>query len=509
MRILYVEDDPFATDLTRRALLHHAPRARLDAVTRREEALAWLTADPTPDFDVVLTDLRLPDGDGLSLLTEIRDRSIPVAVVVLTGAGNEETAVASLKAGADDYLVKRGDYLDHLPLKLENAIHGRRAEAAKATRRLRVLYAECSEADIDLTIRHFARYAPRIQLEIVRSGPEAARRIGEALNDGGLPDVLLLDYRLPGLDALEVMDEISASRIDMPVIVVTGRGDEDAAVRALKLGLVGYVVKSPGYLHRLPTEVENAYHQTKLAREELALREIEGKYRGVAESASLMAERLSVAQEQERARIANDLHDDLSQRASALTINLATLRHRRRELPVAVLDEIAVLEAKAAALADGIRRVSHELHPAILEHVGLPAALRVLVSELSNIDVRFDLPEGPVVLPNNIELCIYRIVQEALHNAVRHSNTTAATVSLAFTRGALHLTVTDSGTGFDLAEARRRGGLGLISIEERARLVGGMLRIQTRPGGGTAIHVFIPIAETHTATQAASDPIAD
>lgn len=509
MRILYVEDDPFATDLTRRALLRHAPRARLDAVARREDALAWLTAAPTPDFDVVLTDLRLPDGDGLSLLTEIRDRSIPVAVVVITGEGNEETAVASLKAGADDYLVKRGDYLDRLPLKLESAIHERRAETAKATRGLSVLYAECNETDIDLTIRHFARHAPRIRLEIVRSGPEAARRIGEALNGAGLPDVLLLDYRLPGLDALEVLDEIPTSRIDMPVILVTGRGDEDAAVRALKLGVVNYVVKSPGYLHRLPTEVENAYHQAKLAREEAALREIEGKYRGAAEVASLMAERLTVAQEQERARIANDLHDDLSQRASALTMNLATLRLRRRELPAVVLDEIAVLEAKAAALADGIRRVSHELHPAILKHVGLSAALHLLGSELTNFDVRFDLPKEAIVLPGNVELCVYRIIQEALHNAVRHSNAAAATVGLAFTRGALHLTITDSGAGFDLAEARRRGGLGLISIEERARLVGGILRIQTGPGAGTEIRVFIPIDETLTATRIASEPITD
>ena len=121
MNILYVEDDPCDADLTRREFASSVPHFRLDTVATQREALARLEGEPP--YDLVLTDLRLLDGDGLALLAQVRERALPLAVVVITGRGDEESAVAALKAGADDYVVKGGDYLARLPLALESAFH--------------------------------------------------------------------------------------------------------------------------------------------------------------------------------------------------------------------------------------------------------------------------------------------------------------------------------------------------------------------------------------------------
>lgn len=129
MNVLYVEDDPDDAELTRRELGQRAPRIRVDAVATQREALARPEQPAT--YDLVLTDRRLPDDDALAILAHIREQALPLAVVIITGVGDEETAVAALKAGADDYVTKRGDYLAHLPHTLETTLRLYRAEAGR------------------------------------------------------------------------------------------------------------------------------------------------------------------------------------------------------------------------------------------------------------------------------------------------------------------------------------------------------------------------------------------
>jgi PAS domain S-box-containing protein len=283
MHVLYVEDNPHDADLARRELARHAPQIHLEIALSLSAARARLAAGPAPDL--VLVDLRLPDGSGLELLAEVRQQGLPLAVVVLTGQGDEETAVAALKAGADDYLTKKEGYLGRLPLALEAALARHRAEASRRAGVLRVLYAEHNAADADLTRRHLERLAPHLRLEVVAHARQVLQRL-PADPAGPCPcEVLLLDYRLPGENALELLKVVrDERRLDLPVVLVTGQGDEEVAVQALRLGAADYLVKNPGYLHKLPAVLENAHHRARLAREQAVLGEREGRFRQLTEN---------------------------------------------------------------------------------------------------------------------------------------------------------------------------------------------------------------------------------
>jgi PAS domain S-box-containing protein len=233
---------------------------------------------------LLLTDLQLPDGNGLELLRFIREHNLPLAVVIITGAGNEEAAVAVMKAGADDYVVKRGDYLARLPITLENALHSYCAEAARRIHPLRVLYAEHSTTDIDLTRRHFEKHAPHIHLDVVYSARQILDCLSHPSPSSSSYDVLLFDYRLPGMNALELIKELhQMGYLELPVVMVTGQGDDEVAIQAIRLGASDYVVKNPGYLYQLPGVLENAFHRAQLAREQARLKASEEQYRDLVE----------------------------------------------------------------------------------------------------------------------------------------------------------------------------------------------------------------------------------
>ncbi|KAA3665210.1 MAG: response regulator [Chloroflexi bacterium] len=284
MKILYVEDNLHDAELTRRQLARSAPHINLDIVNTLVEANNRLVE--TVDYDLIMLDLNLPDGSGLEVLGGIRERGLSIAVVILTGSGDEETAVAALKAGAHDYLVKRADYLVNLPDALESALARYHREVDLRTRSLRVVYVERHDGDIRMTRRHLARYAPHIRLEVFYTSEEALNYLPQSPDIPCRCDVLLLDYRLPSLNALEALKIIrNERRLDLPVVLVTGQGNEEVATKALRLGASDYLIKHTRYLFELPTALENAYHRAQVARKQAALFESEARFRRIAENA--------------------------------------------------------------------------------------------------------------------------------------------------------------------------------------------------------------------------------
>jgi signal transduction histidine kinase len=210
----------------------------------------------------------------------------------------------------------------------------------------------------------------------------------------------------------------------------------------------------------------------------------------------VLAERLIRAQEDERKRVARELHDDLSQRLSALQIGSAGLARLAPEGGPAKAGFVAQ-EEHLAQVVEGVRRLAYDLHPAILTHLGLRAALRsfcVNFSSREEIDVDFSAQKEPASLSEDVALCLYRVTQEGLRNVAKHSGAKSASVVLKTARGVMHLSIQDQGKGFDLGEGEQSEGLGLLGMKERVRLVHGALRVRSRPRHGTRIEVRVPVA---------------
>lgn len=284
MRILYIEDNSVDADLFQRELARQPEPVSVNIASTLEEARHKLGDGES--YDLVLIDLKLPDGSGLDLLAEIRKEEIPVAVVILTGQGDEESAVTALKAGADDYLIKGNEKDKKILEILKNAFKRYEAESSLTRSRIHVLYIEHSNSDIDLTRRHLTRHAPNIELTIFNDTRKAYEILKNINNNPDEYDLVLLDYRMPGLNALELLKLMQLENdINIPVVLVTGHGDEEIAIQALRLGAADYLVKNPGYLYQLPAALENAYHRNQLILEREALKKSEERFRRLAENA--------------------------------------------------------------------------------------------------------------------------------------------------------------------------------------------------------------------------------
>ena len=211
---------------------------------------------------------------------------------------------------------------------------------------------------------------------------------------------------------------------------------------------------------------------------------------------STVSQKLIEAHEEESTRIARELHDDVNQRLAVVSVRLGYLK---QSPPVSAADlnqEVGEIRQHIVDLVSDIQALSHDLHPARLELLGLEAAAAGFCEELAKrhgltINVHFENVSR--ALPREISLCLYRVLQEALQNVVKHSGARHADVSLNGQLDTLNLSVKDSGDGFNPHEAMRGRGLGLTSMKERIKVIGGQLAIHSQPGRGTTIHAVAPL----------------
>jgi signal transduction histidine kinase len=216
--------------------------------------------------------------------------------------------------------------------------------------------------------------------------------------------------------------------------------------------------------------------------------------------------RLFEAQDQERARIARELHDDVNQRLAMLTIHLGQVQGDYPDLPAEVIRRIADLKKESAEISTDIQSLSHELHLAKLEYLGITTAMKAFCKEFGaqqRVAIDFEIHEVPIDLPPDASLCLFRVLQEALHNSVKHSGVRHFEVRLREMSDEVHLTVRDWGAGFDAMAAKESRGLGLVSMEERLKLVNGTFSIESQPHRGTTVHARVPIQRTSDSIEAA------
>jgi len=212
---------------------------------------------------------------------------------------------------------------------------------------------------------------------------------------------------------------------------------------------------------------------------------------------SELSGRLIDAQEEERARIARELHDDLGQRMALLQINVERFKQDTAELSSKARRELNNIAELTSECSSELHDISHQLHPSRLDTLGLVATLRSFCKEFSlqhHLRVQFAHQDVPEQVPNDISLCLFRVVQEALRNVVKHSGATEVAVELARHGDQIDLCISDAGAGFDPAFAKVDAGLGLISMRERLRLVGGHLSIESEVSHGTRIRARTPLS---------------
>jgi PAS domain S-box-containing protein len=216
--------------------------------------------------------------------------------------------------------------------------------------------------------------------------------------------------------------------------------------------------------------------------------------------------KLVAIQEEERTRIARDLHDDINQRLALLTAEMERLIANPPSSSAELSRQLSDFKERIAEISADVQSISHELHSPQLEYLGLVAGMKSFCREFSarqavEIDLKND--DIPEPVSHEVSLCLFRILQEALHNAAKHSKVRRFEVRLDCSANQLHLTVSDRGTGFDADTAINKGGMGLISMQERVHLLNGSMEIQSKPMGGTTIHVRLPLESKQGAQSAA------
>jgi diguanylate cyclase (GGDEF)-like protein len=295
MNVLYLEDNPLDADLVRIELEKRAPDIELHVVGTLIEALTRLEtfseiygpgsqsaaaessgpsaedSDICPRYDLVLTDLNLPDGGGNTLLAWVRGKHLSLPVVVITGSADEEMLLSLLRAGADDYVIKRNNFQEKLILVLRAAFDKFHTETRRRTASLRILYVEPNTQDSQFAKAQLAVTAPNLHVESIQTVEQVFQYFADDDSNYGI-DVLLLGYRLPGVSVTDILKELCQVRgLDLPIILIIDRGDEEIARQSLKLGAADYVIKSEGYLQHLPTVIENAWLRAETSRRERVL----------------------------------------------------------------------------------------------------------------------------------------------------------------------------------------------------------------------------------------------
>ena len=214
------------------------------------------------------------------------------------------------------------------------------------------------------------------------------------------------------------------------------------------------------------------------------------------EALSGLSGRLIEAHEEERTWVARELHDDFNQRVALLAMILEKVKQELPNSKHAARSSIEEASQHVAELGSDIQALSHRLHSSKLEYLGLAAAAAGFCRELStrqNVEIEFHTQDIPKELPQEVALSLFRVLQEALQNAVKHSGVRRFEVSIASAPNEIHLSVQDSGVGFDLQKAMSGHGLGFASMKERMKLIDGHLFIELKPQGGTSIHARAPL----------------
>jgi signal transduction histidine kinase len=318
-------------------------------------------------------------------------------------------------------------------------------------------------------------------LQLAKDGMQALQML-EQLQ----PDLILLDVMLPGMDGFEVCRRIRATPrlAEVPVIMLTALDDRDSLLRGIEAGADDFLTK-PVDGRELQARARTI---TRLNRYRTLMEQ--------RENIRQMAGRVVAAQEEERQRISRELHDDLGQ---ALTTHLLALRNLQEDLTIPVEQMFARLQSlydQSYEVFVKIRRLARDLRPPVLDALGLRVAMQTYCTEFTrrtHLPVMFEAEASLPELPDTYKITLYRTLQEALTNVVRHARASQVWVELSVDDERVSLTVQDNGIGME--ESSGANGIGLAGLRERITIAGGTLNISSAPKRGTVLSAQFPFGE--------------
>jgi signal transduction histidine kinase len=327
-----------------------------------------------------------------------------------------------------------------------------------------------------------------------------AKNHSEALDEATKQchDICLMDYRLAGSDGLALLKVFKDNCFQSPVIMLTGYGDRETDVEAMKLGASDYLEKYGLTPDKLERSIRYAVERSITHK---ALKDSESKLRA-------LSNKILETQEAERKTIAKELHDSIGSSLTAIKYalekKLADINQKPADLNQKLNTEGISLEQvikMVRNLMDETRRIASNLRPSLLDDLGLLAAIASICREHKRlydgvqIETRLNIQESDI--PDSLKIVIYRVLQEALNNIIKHSGADHVDLTLERTEQGIVFSIEDNGKGFDLSEVGTgldcTGGMGLDGMSERVALSNGRFDITTEKGGRTAIRAFWPI----------------
>jgi signal transduction histidine kinase len=350
---------------------------------------------------------------------------------------------------------------------------------------IRILLLEDNSTDADL-VRHALKHAG---LRLSWKQVDTRTAFAQGLEKFS-PDLILSDYSLPSFDGYAALALAREKCPDAPFIFVTGTLGEEVAIETLKKGATDYVLK-----HRLERLLPSVRRALREAKERAERKRAETQLRLSHQQLRALSTRLQEVREQERTRIAREVHDELGQALTGLKLQLTWLASRLPGKSRILRERTRFIAGYIDQTIQTVRRIATELRPGILDSAGLPAALEWQAHEFEKqtgirCRVRSSLRDGD--WNQDLDTAFFRIFQETLTNVIRHSGATKVGVRLSADAGHFVLEVHDNGRGISAREIQNPNSIGLLGMRERAALVGGEVRLHGEPGKGTTVTISSP-----------------
>ena len=477
IRVLILEDHPADAELMLDELSQGGFEPAWWRAETESEFLALLDTDPC----VILADYNLPQFDAPRALRLLQDRGLDIPFIVVSGAIGEETAASIMRQGATDYLLK--DRMGRLPSAVVGALEKKRLHEEKRQAEESSLKAEQKYREIfESAIEGICQSTP--QGKILALNPTMAQMLGYSSPDEAVPAIQNAGMCYVDSDTRAEHDRL------------LGEGDAligfECRLRRRDQSII-WVRQNTRVVRHSSGEVMH-YNCTMM--DITDLKAVEAAVSQYRQELRDLTGRLLTIQETESKRLGRELHDAFSQKLAILGLELGLLRKHPPPSPEVLEQRLGSLSERISELAVGLHQTARSLHPSVLYDLGLQEALKRecdALAKYEGLDVICTSENVPEGVADMILLCLYRVAQESLWNIRKHAGAREVRVQLRASDHEIVLTIEDDGCGFARDAVRGRGGLGLVSMEERVRLVGGKLEFVSKPGSGTRVEARAPI----------------